>query len=125
MATRANIGVRESDGIIKAIYSHNDGYPEYLGAVLRNHYATESEVRDLLALGDVSFVAATLDKTIAYHRDRGEELREATEFAPGVFRVQEEYGYVFDTRVGGWLWTTHDMGEGDLQPLTEADVARP
>ena len=125
MATRSNIGIREKDGTIKAIYSHNDGYPSYLGRVLREHYANERSVRSLLALGDVSFVTPTLERTIAYHRDRGEDLQEAETYSPGTFKVREEYGYVFDVGSGEWLWTTWDMGDSDLVPLTDADVAGP
>jgi hypothetical protein len=120
MSTRSNIGIRERDGSIRVNYCHSDGYPSYNGRILLAHYTDESAVRALIGLGDLSFLAPTLDETFAYHRDRGEEWQSAGEFAPGEFRLLEEYAYVFDVREARWYWMEYD----ELKPLTPEDVAR-
>ena len=44
MATRSTIAKLGKDGIIKAVYCHNDGYLEYNGKMLNEHYKDESKV---------------------------------------------------------------------------------
>ena len=53
MATRSNIGMKQADGTIKAIYCHWDGYPEGVGATLAEHYKNPAKVEALLNLGDI------------------------------------------------------------------------
>ena len=57
MATRSNIGIKNSDGSIEMIYCHWDGYPDNQLPILTEHYNTEDKVRELLALGDISVLA--------------------------------------------------------------------
>ena len=87
----------------KPIYCHYDGYPSYMLPILREHYNTIEKVEELLALGDLSlldvrvkpypdeahdFDNPALGVTIAYHRDRGEDL---------VFTSsRQEYNYIFN-----------------------------
>ena len=101
MSTRAAIGMRLPDGTIKAVYCHNDGYPDWTGAILGGWYKTPEQVRQLLDLGSLSilgpklapprgtshtFSAPQKDVTIAYHRDRSDPLE------PGeIFATVEEY----------------------------------
>jgi hypothetical protein len=118
MATRSNIGIRETDGTVKTIYSHWDGYPQYVGRVLLTHYTTEQDVRGLLDLGDISELHETLDKVVAYHRDRGEEKAELVVYAPGTFERQEAYAYVYDVDESRWYWCE----DKELTVLTQEDV---
>lgn len=118
MATRSNIGIRERDGVVWTIYSHWDGYPQYVGRVLLTHYTTEQAVRDLLALGDISELHPTLDAVVAYHRDRGEEKAEPRTYAPDTFSLAEQYAYVWDVSEGRWYW----CDEEELKVLTQEDV---
>lgn len=95
MATRSAIGIKNEKGEIKAIYCHYDGYPEYNGRILVEHYKTREKVEELLALGDISsldervkpnenevhsFENPLKNVTVAYHRDMGRELEEAETF---------------------------------------------
>ena len=88
MGTRARIARDNGDGTVTSIYSHWDGYPDYLGKMLIEHYTEPAKIDALIALGDVSQVRAevaapegvahTFDKpqpnvTIAYGRDRDEK----------------------------------------------------
>ena len=121
MATRSRIGMEMPNGEVKSIYCHWDGYPEGVGATLKEHYTDPEKVAALIALGDISslgqFVSVNipgvmhtfdnLDEgvTVAYHRDRGDAYH-----APRVnLSVKsfsrsdiEEYGYVF-TKAGEWI----------------------
>lgn len=63
MGTRSNIGMKQEDGTIKAIYCHWDGYPEHVGATLAKYYKTPEMVEALLNLGDISSLASTLEET--------------------------------------------------------------
>ena len=118
MATRSNIGIRETDGIVHTIYSHWDGYPSSVGGLLLKHYASESAVRALLALGDISSLGTTLETTVAYHRDRGEPKAEPHTFAPGSRVRENDYAYVWDVNENRWYW----CDETELKPLTREDV---
>ena len=120
MATRSRIGMEMPNGEVKSIYCHWDGYPEGVGAMLKEHYADPAKVEALIALGDISQlqpltepdvlgVAHSFNQpapcvTVAYHRDRGEEFRaplvslSVESFIRGDI---EQYGYVF-TQSGEW-----------------------
>ena len=119
MATRSAIGIKNEKGEIKAVYCHYDGYPEWVGKVLIEHYDTTEKVEELLALGDLSplgervkpnenekhsFENPVRDVTVAYHRDRGEALNEARTFHTigevMAYFDWNEYYYIFED--GEW-----------------------
>ena len=54
MATRSRIGYVLSDDSIVSVYHHWDGYPEWLGVTLKEHYNTDEKVRELIDGGDMS-----------------------------------------------------------------------
>ena len=76
MATRSVIAKLDDRGI-QAIYCHNDGYLSNNGKILDQHYQNEVKVDNLIAQGDISSVKDTIEDTIFYHRDRGEDNKEA------------------------------------------------
>jgi hypothetical protein len=90
MSTRSRIAVKQNDNSYKSIYCHNDGYPEYNGVMLYYHYSDPTKIKLLMSLGDISLLeenvlpdttkAHSFDErqdgvTVAYHRDRGEDLK--------------------------------------------------
>ena len=120
MATRSTIAKLGKDGIIKAVYCHNDGYLEYNGKMLNEHYKDESKVDELLAHGDISSLNKNIGVKIDfmdyelrakneqcrfYHRDRGEDLMfnefesdiEYIEWAEGVAN-----GFIYLYAFGAW-----------------------
>ena len=119
MATRSSIGIKNEKGEIRSVYCHYDGYPEWVGKVLVEHYDTTEKVEELLSLGALSSLGERVkpneneehsyenpvrDVTVAYHRDRGEELNEAITFK-NIDEVKKLfdwsiYHYVFDN--GEW-----------------------
>lgn len=113
MATRSNIGIKNTDGSIEMIYCHWDGYPDNQLPILTGHYDTEDKVRELLALGDISSLAERVrpnenekhsfdnpidDVVVAYHRDRGEDLNPARKYPnlDAALSNKEEYAYIFE-----------------------------
>lgn len=103
MSTNCAIGILEKD-IVKVVYCHYDGYPDYTGKILQEHYTSIDKVRKLIALGDISQVGETLTKTVAYHRDHGEEYKEP--FKIKLFQLHQvswgSYMYIFDVNNGVW-----------------------
>ena len=88
MATNSLIGKYNGD-MIKAVYCHWDGYPRGVGETLKQYYTTDEIIRELIELGDLSSLGRYVkppegqehswehpmeDVTVAYHRDRGEDL---------------------------------------------------
>jgi hypothetical protein len=85
MATRSRIGLKLTDGTIKQVYCHWDGYVEGVGLTLVENYNTIDKVEELINLGDISSLGFKLSTdqphtfdnpvngvTVAYMRDRGE-----------------------------------------------------
>ena len=54
MATRARIGLKLEDGSIISAYHHWDGYPEWLGVTLKEHYDTKEDIAKLIDGGNMS-----------------------------------------------------------------------
>ena len=116
MATRSRIGIQDENGTIRSIYCHWDGNPDGVGATLEEHYSNRQKLNMLINLGDISVLGeniATMDEhsfnnpkegvTVAYHRDRGEELKPArVDSSLDTFYVSEKYGYVY-TLEGKWV----------------------
>ena len=132
MATRSNIGIVNQDGSITGIYCHYDGYTEYVGKILLNHYNDVGIINKLMELGDLSSLGEHLYAAghtwsapiegvcVAYGRDRGENGVESR-----VFKSIEQYNrnadnsgvnyqYLFED--GMWMYRkTH---KGDWERLT-------
>tara|TARA_Y100000287_G_scaffold153302_1_gene129427 strand:- start:265 stop:531 length:267 start_codon:yes stop_codon:yes gene_type:complete len=66
MATRSTIAKLGKDGIIKAVYCHSDGYLEYNGKMLNEHYQDESKVDELLEHGDISFLNENIGEKLDF-----------------------------------------------------------
>ena len=54
MATRSRIGIELSDGSVLSAYHHWDGYPEWLGRILKTHYNSKELAAELIDGGDMS-----------------------------------------------------------------------
>lgn len=135
MSTNAFIGIRENNSITY-IYNHSDGYLEYLGRMLLEHYNSEEKVKALVELGDVSVVKEKLapaegtvhsfdyDKrqecvSVFYGRDRGEEWEyiKPVTIQNTVFDEYSYYNYLYDVEEGHWLVSKNGK---DFTSLKEA-----
>lgn len=75
MSTRSAIIMKnEFDESYSGIYCHFDGYKNGVGIELFDNYQDLNKVKDLIALGDISSLGDSIKSTVAYHRDRDEEL---------------------------------------------------
>lgn len=143
MGTRSAIGIQNSDGSIKAIYCHWDGYPSWNGRILKDYYTDETKVRDLIALGDISSLRAEIGEqhpfdtyhlkkedidsrwenwTTAYGRDRGETDIDARDYVSANdfynrFDMGVEYIYLF--KDGEWIMNSV-YGKTEWIPVTVA-----
>jgi hypothetical protein len=121
MATRSHIGVRNTDGTVDYIYCHWDGYPEYNGKILIDHYADMDKVNALMKLGNISILGPEIgekhdfDSLVrdenwcrAYGRDRNEPNTsvKTTQFIDLLKDDGVDYIYVFD----GDYWECFDTG---------------
>jgi hypothetical protein len=115
MATRSRIGIQLADESILSVYHHWDGYPEWLGRILKTHYNGKSLAAELIDGGDMSTCWAE-NKEPEYYSQRGENCpprldNNLEEF----FSDNEEYSYIF--RNGEWV--CYNMNEFELNKLPE------
>ena len=135
MATRSRIGILNEDGSISSIYCHWDGYPTHNGKFLNLFYGTETSVREMISLGDLSSLDKNLhpkgkhtfkdpekDCCVFYGRDRGESdcgAIESKDLAELLSISQAcEYVYVFDAHE--WFCTRLYGGDQKMLRINEA-----
>lgn len=135
MSTNAFIGIRENNSITY-IYNHSDGYLEYLGRMLLEHYNSEEKAKALVELGDVSVVKEKLapaegtvhsfdyDKrqegvSVFYGRDRGEEWEyiKPVTIQGTAFDEHQYYNYLYDVEEGRWLFTRNGKDFTSLEEV--------
>ena len=131
MSTRSNIGILNQDGTVDYIYCHFDGYLEYNGKILNEHYDSEAAVRDLITLGDLSILVPEIGEKqdfngnrnkqwcLAYGRDRGEDNIEARKCSYVDYTKEyfEEYVYLFTPGKG---WQVRAYGTNYWADVSEA-----
>lgn len=131
MSTRSIIATVTPEGKCKAIYCHFDGYPEGVGQTLLDHYKDQNKINDLIALGGISSLAEEIScpeghsfetrkegYTVAYHRDRGEDLRIIELDSIDELKTidaWQDYTYLWD----GEKWLIGEVSSTPKQPLTE------
>jgi hypothetical protein len=127
MSTHSAIVEKTSTGQYRGIYCHWDGYPDGVGATLKEHYTDPNKVSALIDLGDISSLGENVAPsgkfdhsygnpeegvTVAYGRDRGEE---GTETKVGatleevVHQIDGEYIYLFEN--GKWKNIKNGFGD--------------
>ena len=129
MATRSNIAYRTPEGKIRSVYCHWDGYPEHNGKMLLDNYQDAAKIKALIELGSLSALREEVGEqhpfdrdykepelpltdnwTLAYHRDRGEDLCiQEYDNIPDWIADMEEYAYLWD----GQNWLVNDHGAKD------------
>ncbi len=128
MATRSRIGIELKDGSILSAYHHWDGYPQWLGRILKTNYNSRDLASELIDGGDMSSCWSDKvwgkDRTDGqkygpeYYSQRGEDCPPRYDETREEFlSYGEEFSYIF-TSAG---WVCYDMNEfNDKSPeLTE------
>ena len=125
MSTRSRIGIELSDGSVISSYHHWDGYPSWLGRILKTHYNSKELAAELIDGGDMSSAwtnAGFNNETVAqgplYYSQRGENCPPRLDKNLGEYlQNNEEYGYIF-TETEGWLcYDTCDWHETYLEAV--------
>ena len=133
MGTSSTIAIENADGTVTGIYCHWDGYLSNNGAILQENYTTEEQVRELIALGDLSSLGETVgtkhdfdnaprNECNAYGRDRGEkDVGPASydTYANFLDVIGKEFDYLF-VPGKGWQVRYFDKWENSESPLAEA-----
>ena len=125
MGTRSRVAVMHGD-VCKSVYCHYDGYLDYTGRILQEHYDSTG-ANLLVALGDNSGVKETVEE-MNFYKDRGEEdvswqvAHTFEEFLEQVENCCGEYYYVMRDGVwyAGCVYATQGLIKGGLVPLAQA-----
>jgi hypothetical protein len=120
MATRSRIAIENQDGTVTSIYCHFDGHLSGVGKKLFEHYDKE-KTEKLIELGDISVLGESTLDTIAYHRDRNEDLHFKTfPNVPDLFDYGFESGmeYVYCLTKDG-IWLVNKYGRSTVDILVE------
>ena len=124
MATRSRIGIQLNDNSILSVYHHWDGYPTWLGRILKTHYNTKEKVSALIDGGDMSscwtncgWQNETRPQGAMYYSERGEDCPPRLDKSLSDFiNDNEEFGYVFTS--AGWVcYDTKDWSDTFTQTL--------
>ena len=125
MGTRSRVAVMHGD-VCKSVYCHYDGYLDYTGRILFEHYDS-TKANLLVSLGDNSGVKETVEE-MNFYKDRGEDdvgfqvAHTFEEFLEQVDRCCGEYYYVMRDGVwyAGCLYETAGLVKNGLVPLAQA-----
>jgi hypothetical protein len=122
MATRSRIAIENQDGSVTSVYCHWDGHIKTNGRILNENYTTKDKVEELIALGNLSSLDETIERTVAYHRDNGEyhliqiSFINVEELFEDGFSMGVEYIYCF-TKDG--IWLVNALGSVNVAVLSE------
>ena len=129
MATRSRIGIELKNGSVLSVYHHWDGYPEWLGRILKTHYNTRALAAKLIDGGDMSSCwtddrwddSANGSYGPQYYSQRGEECPPRLDADLVEYLLPEngeEYHYLFSN--GEWVcYNMHCYTESKLPEIVE------
>ena len=134
MATRSRIGIQLQDDSILSAYHHWDGYPTWLGRILKTHYNTKEKVSRLINGGDMSCTwtnAGWNNETLPemgplHYTMRGESIEDnapelnknKSEYLKTADDCGEEYAYLF-TSAG---WTCYNTRSWDDNYMKKEEI---
>ena len=119
MATRSRIGIQLKNGSILSVYHHWDGYPEWLGRILKTHYNTRAKVAELIDGGDMS-TCWNDNNEPEYYSARGEDCppRHDADLCEYLLADDaEEYHYLYTDLYSEPKWVCYNMHQFDVSKL--------
>jgi hypothetical protein len=126
MSTRSRIGIELQNGSIVSAYCHWDGYPEFNGVKLVEHFNSYDAATALIDGGDISSLwtdkgwdqqGLPEDGTL-YYADRGEDCPPRLDADLCEYLLpagSEEYAYLFTNGE----WVCYNMNQFDDSKLPE------
>ena len=131
MATRSRIGIQLANESILSVYCHWDGYPEFNGIKLQEHFNSYDAAAELIDGGDISslWTDKGWDNEILptngplYYSARGEDLPPSLDSNLKEYLTDgEEYAYLFTN--GKWVcYNMHQFNDNKLPKVVEIPVA--
>jgi len=131
MATRSRIGIQIGNDILSA-YHHWDGYPEWLGRILKTHYNTKEKVAELIDGGDMSScwtddrwngngTVKNAEYGPQYYSDRDGDVTPPVLMSMDEYLTKdnnEEYAYIFTS--AGWVcYNMHEFDDSKQPELVQ------
>lgn len=127
MATRSRIGIELKNGSVLSVYHHWDGYPEWLGRILKTHYNTRAKAAELIDGGDMSSCWTedrwgTEEKATGYgpqyYSQRGEDCPPRHDKNLEEYLSEgEEYAYLYKN--GEWICYNMNQYEQKAPEMVE------
>lgn len=100
MSTHSSIGVKTPNGKVMFVNCHWDGYIDYVGRILFEHYRNLDKAIDLMMDGDIVSLKSTLDAT-EHWKDEDWDLPKVASGVEEWRRIGDgEYFYLFNR--GKW-----------------------
>ena len=137
-ATRWSVGIEDPGGKVTSVYGHYDGYPDYVGKLLKKHWSNPSLVKQLIKLGQqgISTLGKKIGKkhdfdlhyaekeklgyTTFYGRDRGESGN-YTKIAKDRTQIKtnsgEEFVYIYSVKDKKWYYRNDDWPSSRWEEL--------
>ena len=108
MGTRSRIGIQLADESILSVYCHCDGYPEFNGVKLVEHFNSRDAATELIDGGDISALWTNLgwnNETLPetgplYYSSRGEDCPPRLD--------ANKYDYLADGEEYAYIYTLND-----------------
>jgi hypothetical protein len=119
MSTRSRIGIQLADESVLSVYHHHDGYPQWLGRTLKQHYNTKDKVAQLIDGGDMS-TCWNEENQPEYYSARGEDCPPRLDANKYDYLAEgEEYAYLF-TLDNEWIcYNRHQYEENTMPTIAE------
>ena len=125
MATRSRIGIQLADESILSVYCHWDGYPQFNGVKLVEHFNSYELAAELIDGGDISSLWTNVgwnNETLPttgpqYYSSRGEDRPPSLDSNLKEYLTDgEEYAYLF--KDGEWVcYDTKSWSDKFLQQV--------
>ena len=90
MATRSRIGIQLKDDSVLSVYHHWDGYPQWLGKTLVEHFNTRDKATELIDGGDMSVCWTTERWDSEPNQYGGATKSESEEYGPQYYSQRGE-----------------------------------
>ena len=129
MGTRSRIGIQLKDDSILSVYCHWDGYPDFNGVKLIEHFNSYEKASELIDGGDISALWTNVgwnnetldDLGPLYYSSRGEDLAPRLDSDLCEYLSpdgSEEYHYLFTN--GQWVcYNMHQFEDSKLPEVVE------